>query len=152
MGRDVGLGAAELAGQIGDALFPGLQGEQDGQPGGVGQLAEQAGGLPGGRGVGSQGDRHAVTVAAPGGARYLRGMRDGEGLDVGPGQGGQQRGAGPGGAAAAGGLPGEVVSGQRAGSGRGGAADAGHGDAVLAGDLGEEPAGDASLGFQPAIS
>ena len=61
---DVGLGAAELGGQVGDALFPGLQGEQDGQPGGAGQDAEQAGGLPGVVGVGSQADRHAVTVAA----------------------------------------------------------------------------------------
>jgi len=47
VGGDVGLGAAELGGQISDALFPGLQGEQDGQPGGVGQDTEQAGGLPG---------------------------------------------------------------------------------------------------------
>ncbi len=50
------------------------------------------------------------------------------------------------------GLPvpgaGEVLLGQRARAGRGGAADAGHGDAVLAGDLGEEPAGDAGVGFQ----
>ena len=56
--------------------------------------------------------------------------------------------AGLGGAAAAGGLPGEVLPGQRARAGRGGAADAGHGDAVLAGDLGEEPAGDAGVGFE----
>ena len=222
------MGAAELGGQVGDALFAGLQGEQDGQPGGVGQDAEQAGGLPGRRGVGSQADRHAVTVAAAaaGGAGHVRGVRGGEGLDAGPGQGGQQRGAaagrlpwlagggglvelaagvafeaaelvaqrgwadaqaggrggdgggghgdlepaqpvpacraasgraadvagnlvaGLGGAAGAGGLPGEVVSGQRARAGRGGAADAGHGDAVLAGDPGEEPAGDPGFGFQ----
>src|SRR5260370_42042850 len=47
-GGGVGLGAAELGGQVGGALFSGLQGEQDGQPGGVGQEAEQAGGLAGG--------------------------------------------------------------------------------------------------------
>ena len=45
-------------------------------------------------------------------------------------------------------VPAAVLSGQLAGAGRGGAELAGHGDAVLAGDLGEEPAGDAGLGFQ----
>src|SRR5271166_5789052 len=64
VGGDVGLGAAELGRQFDDALFSVLQGQQDGQPGGVGQDTEQAGGLPGGRRVGSQADRHAVTVTA----------------------------------------------------------------------------------------
>ncbi len=97
VGGDVGLGAAELGGQFGDALFSVLQGQQDGQPGGVSQDTEQAGGLPGGRRVGSRADRHAVTVTA-----------------------------------AAAGATGH----------------AGHGDAVLAGDTAEEPAGDAGVGFQ----
>jgi hypothetical protein len=44
--------------------------------------------------------------------------------------------------------PGEVLPGQLARTSRGGTADAGHGDAVLAGDPGEESAGDAGLGFQ----
>ena len=230
MGGDVGLGAAEPGGQVGDALFSGLQGEQDRQPGGVGQVAEQAGGLPGGRGVGSQGDRQAVrvTAAAAGGAGYVGGVRGGEGLDAGPGQGGQQRGAaagrppwpagggglvelgadvvfeaaelvaqrggadaqaggrgGDGGEAMAiwnrrsrcqpvglspvarqmspgiwppgpAGLPvpgrGPVTSGScsRQGPAGAGPGEAGHGDAVLAGDLGEEPAGDAGVGFELA--
>jgi hypothetical protein len=33
VGGDVGLGAAEFGGEIDDALFPGLQGEQDGRVG-----------------------------------------------------------------------------------------------------------------------
>src|SRR6184192_4343623 len=40
-GGDGGQGAAEVGGQVGDALFAMLEGEQDGQPGGLGQGAEQ---------------------------------------------------------------------------------------------------------------
>jgi len=81
VGGDVGLGAAEPGGQIGDALFRGLQGEQDGQPGGVGQDAEQAGGLPGVGRVGAQADRHAVTVTVAGAAGDLRVVRGYDVLD-----------------------------------------------------------------------
>ena len=139
VGGDVGLGAAELGGQVGDALFAGLQGEQDGQPGGVGQDAEQGGRLPGVVGVGSQADRHAVTVAAAaaGGAGDVRGVRGGEGLGAGPGQGGQQRGAAGGGGLVEPGAdvafePAELVA-QRGwadaqGGGRSGDGGVGHGD------------------------
>jgi hypothetical protein len=36
VGGDGGLGAAEVGGQVGDALFAVLEGEQDGQPAGLG--------------------------------------------------------------------------------------------------------------------
>lgn len=39
------MGAAKLGGEINGAPFPGLQGEQDGQPGGIAQGAEKLGGL-----------------------------------------------------------------------------------------------------------
>ncbi len=54
VGGDVGLGAAELGGQVDDAVLPGLQGEQDGQPSGIGRGAEQLGGQALGRQFGQR--------------------------------------------------------------------------------------------------
>jgi hypothetical protein len=50
VGGDAGLGAAEFGGQVGDAPFAVLEGEQNGQPGRLGQGAEERGGLLCGRG------------------------------------------------------------------------------------------------------